>query len=57
MIIVSMCLFIQIQFGPRSPSFNNPKVVTSSAQSTWQARGGPGRLHDVLMELQLNKVT
>ncbi|KDR16670.1 autophagy-related protein 2 homolog A-like [Zootermopsis nevadensis] len=25
-------------------------------QLTWQARGGPGRQHNVLMELQLNKV-
>lgn len=23
---------------------------------TWQAMGGPGRKHDTLMELQLNKV-
>ncbi|GFG37838.1 hypothetical protein Cfor_03151 [Coptotermes formosanus] len=48
-------LFIQIRFGSSSAS-NNPKVMASSTQSTWQARGGPGRLHDVLMELQLNKV-
>lgn len=46
----------EIRFGSSSPSFNNPKVMASSTQSKWQARGGPGRVHDVLMELQLNKV-
>lgn len=34
---------------PGSPSLSNPPM-------TWQVKGGPGRKHDTLMELQLNKV-
>ncbi|XP_076284575.1 autophagy-related 2 isoform X1 [Lasioglossum baleicum] len=43
----------EIHFGsvPNSPRGKVFKEVTE-----WQAMGGPGRQHDVLMELQLNKV-
>lgn len=36
-----------------NPLFATPKPVP---HVSWQTKGGPGRQHDVLMELQLNKV-
>lgn len=35
---------------------NSPRAKTRETTSDWQSKGGPGRLHNVLMELQLNKV-
>jgi hypothetical protein len=41
------------------PYTSSPSPSKSKQQQppTWQAKGGPGRRHDILMELQLNKVT
>uniref|UniRef100_A0A8C7E7D3 Autophagy related 2A n=1 Tax=Naja naja TaxID=35670 RepID=A0A8C7E7D3_NAJNA len=55
-------------FGPgRSPSghMHSPSTrsspsrssVPSRPQSSWRAQGGPGRIHDLLMEIQLTKVS
>ncbi|XP_066992632.2 autophagy-related protein 2 homolog A [Anabrus simplex] len=48
----------EVQFGSRTVFHGSPKIKpqTHSSQMTWQAKGGPGRQHHVLMELQLNKV-
>ncbi|XP_066590734.1 autophagy-related protein 2 homolog B isoform X2 [Prorops nasuta] len=35
---------------------NSPRARGSESLIDWQVLGGPGRQHDVLMELQLNKV-
>ncbi|XP_049811820.1 autophagy-related protein 2 homolog A [Schistocerca nitens] len=43
----------EVKFISKTPVLGSPK---SSPHMTWQTRGGPGRRHDVLMELQLNKV-
>uniref|UniRef100_A0A8C6YFN9 Autophagy related 2A n=1 Tax=Naja naja TaxID=35670 RepID=A0A8C6YFN9_NAJNA len=51
-------------FGPgRSPSGHitrsspSRSSVPSRPQSSWRAQGGPGRIHDLLMEIQLTKVS
>ncbi|KAK7872956.1 hypothetical protein R5R35_004266 [Gryllus longicercus] len=44
---------------PHSPRANSPQqplLQPAQVPLSWQAQGGPGRQHDVLMELQLNKV-
>ncbi|XP_069689778.1 autophagy-related protein 2 homolog B isoform X2 [Periplaneta americana] len=46
----------EVRFRSQSSSLNSPKIIPRSTHLTWQARGGSGRQHDVLMELQLNKV-
>jgi hypothetical protein len=37
-------------------SYEKPTKESKSSKMPWQHRGGPGRDHKVLMELQMNKV-
>ncbi|PSN53370.1 hypothetical protein C0J52_03803 [Blattella germanica] len=46
---------LENRFKSRSTLFTSPKT-RGRTQLSWQARGGPGRQHEMLMELQLNKV-
>uniref|UniRef100_A0A6I8RPR6 Autophagy-related protein 2 homolog A n=1 Tax=Xenopus tropicalis TaxID=8364 RepID=A0A6I8RPR6_XENTR len=47
----------------QSPSFHNARgspsrsSVTNRPQNTWRTQGGNGRIHDILMEIQLTKVS
>ncbi|XP_008558251.1 autophagy-related protein 2 homolog B [Microplitis demolitor] len=43
----------EVKFGSAP---NSPCGKTKSSSKDWYTQGGPGRQHDVLMELQLNKV-
>ncbi|XP_060538512.1 autophagy-related protein 2 homolog A [Pantherophis guttatus] len=42
---------------PSTRSSPSRSSVSSRPQSSWRAQGGPGRIHDLLMEIQLTKVS
>ncbi|KAG8146526.1 hypothetical protein E2320_013678 [Naja naja] len=42
---------------PSTRSSPSRSSVPSRPQSSWRAQGGPGRIHDLLMEIQLTKVS
>ncbi|KAL7978365.1 hypothetical protein Chor_014904 [Crotalus horridus] len=42
---------------PSTRSSPSRSAVPGRPQSSWRAQGGPGRIHDLLMEIQLTKVS